>query len=265
MKLAVAASLALLAGLAVAGAEESVKVGYPYTNAPFAWLPGATALNYATLDPAGTAATGAVIDLTRAIATDAGIQIQFVPMPVGDLIPALMSSKVDVLVRLQIPSGPQTVIDLSGPVDTDSEGLIVPKSDTTPYRSWGDLPGTAIAAVAGTAAVGPLARSGLFTEIWTYPSGSEMYEAISSGDIDAGIAASAVGAAYLLRQGQYPNLQLVKSYQPRLPVVTAIGVRKGASDLLRKIDASLQKLRVNGVAQAIYAKYGIDQYLALPR
>ena len=264
VKLGVGLGIAFLANVGVADAQQVVKVGYPYANAPFASLPGATPANYATLDPVGTMAEGAIIDLTRAIAEDAGLQIQYVPMAVGDLIAGLASNRVDVLVRLQIPRDPQAVIDFSDPVDTDSDGLVVDKSDTTPYRSWNDLTGMVIGAVAGTAQVGPLERSGLFTQVKTFASGNEMYQAISSGQIKAGIAASAVGAAYLFQHDQYPNLQLVKSYQPHVAVVTAIGVRKDEADLLRRINTSLEKLRANGTAKLIYAKYGIDRYLATP-
>jgi len=260
----------LLSGVAVAtftstisaGAQQAVRVGYAYANPPFASLPGGTPANYATLDPSGVMAQGAAIDLIRAIARDAGFDVQFVPMPVGDLIPALLSKKVDALARVEIPGIAQKVIALSDPIDTDTDGLVVKKSDATPYASWAELRGSVIGAVAGTAEVGPLARSGLFPQVRTYASGSEMYQAISSGEIDAGVSASAVGAGYLFAHAEYPNLQLVESYKPQVAVVTAIAMRPDAADLLAKVDASLARLRRSGAAEMIYATYGIGQYLA---
>src|SRR5262245_11533137 len=91
VKLEIGIVIALLASVAVATAQQVAKLAHPYTNAPFASLPGATPATYATLDPSGTKAEGAIIDLTRAIAEDAGFQIQYVPMPVGDLIASLIS------------------------------------------------------------------------------------------------------------------------------------------------------------------------------
>jgi len=66
-----------------ASAEQLVRVGYAPFAAPLSSLPGATTDNYRTLDPSGTLAEGALIDLMNAIAKEVELQVQLVMVPGG--------------------------------------------------------------------------------------------------------------------------------------------------------------------------------------
>src|ERR1035441_4997314 len=93
-------------GLAIlpsaAFAQQVLKVGYAPFNAPFTSLPGARRDNYQTLDPNGTLAQGALVDLINAIAKDAGVQVQFIPVAVWDQAAALASNRIDQIGRAHV-------------------------------------------------------------------------------------------------------------------------------------------------------------------
>ena len=79
----------------VSSAEQLVRAGYPPFGAPLSSLPGATLDNYRTLDPSGTLAEGALIDLTNAIAKDARLLVRFVMVPGAEQVAALNSNKIN--------------------------------------------------------------------------------------------------------------------------------------------------------------------------
>ena len=79
--------------------------------------------------------------------------------------------------------------------------------------------------------------------------------AVSAGEIAAAVV-GVNGAAYDIRLGHFPNLQLVKSYQPLVNSVDAFSVRKGDGELLGKLNTSLAKLHANGTVKQIQKKYG---------
>jgi len=85
-----------------ANAQQVLKVGYPPFGAPLTSLPGATQDNYQTLDPSGTKAQGALIDLINAIGKDAGFQVQFVPVTVANSVAALTAKTVDIYANLTL-------------------------------------------------------------------------------------------------------------------------------------------------------------------
>jgi len=78
---------------------------------------------------------------------------------------------------------------------------------------------------------------------------------VSAGDIKAAVV-GVNGAAYEIKLGHFPELKLVKSYQPLLQSVDAFSVRKGDNELLNKINTSLAKLHANGTIKKILAAYG---------
>src|SRR5215510_6042462 len=101
---------AMLAIVDVIEAQQMVRVGYPPFASPIASLPGATPENYSTLDP--NAAQGAAIDLYKAIANDAGFQVQFLVFVSGQLPGALASNKIDTLLWGSSPAN-KAVMDFS--------------------------------------------------------------------------------------------------------------------------------------------------------
>jgi polar amino acid transport system substrate-binding protein len=235
---------------------QQVCFGYPPFGEPLAFLPGATPQNYSTLD--SNSAQGAMIDLYKAIANDAGFQVRFQSFVAGDLAGALSSGKVDVL-SAAISDRNQRVMEISEPIYADSEVLIAHKTDTTPYKTYADLKGQIVGSRTGTIYEDDLKKNGI--EVRSYVTGPELYNAVNAAEVKVAINTRYVPTAYALLRGAFPNVHIVKSYQAKFTDVTGIGTRKDQSALLGKINASLVKLKADGTVKAIFAKYGIADAL----
>jgi polar amino acid transport system substrate-binding protein len=246
-------AIMLLAG--AARAEQLVRAGYPPFAAPLSSLPGATQDNYRRLDPTGTLAEGALIDLMNAIAKDARLQVQFVMVPSTEQIAALNSKKIDLgLMLSQIGSGIDA--DFTEPLYQDSEALVVKKTDKKQYTSWEDLRGEVIAACGPVASAAQ--RSGIFKEVMIVPICGEVPQAVRDPEIKAGIKGSFIDTLYAQQHGVYePDVQMSMSYQPKFVAPRRFATRKDDA-LLSTVNASLAKLRNDGTLKMIFTKYGID-------
>jgi ABC-type amino acid transport substrate-binding protein len=245
----------LLSLAGASSAEELVRAGYAPFAAPLSSLPGATQDNYRRLDPSGTLAEGALIDLMNAIAKDARLQVQFVMVPGTEQIAALNSKRIDLaLIFNQIDSGIDA--DFTEPLYQDSEALVVKKTDKKQYTIWEDLRGEVIAAC------GPVAnaaqRSGIFKEVRIVSICGEVPQAVRDPEIKAGIKGSFIDTLYAQQHGVYePDVQISMSYQPKFVFQRRMATRK-VDARLSTINTSLAKLRNDGTLKMIFAKYGID-------
>jgi polar amino acid transport system substrate-binding protein len=222
-------------------------------------LPGATADNYRTLDPDGSKAQGAIIDLVNALAKDAGFQVRFVTTPGVEQIAALNSKNIDLATSLRIDQS--AGVDFTDPIFTDSEALLVKKSDGKQYTTWQDLKGEVIVTFKGSTLAEAAQKSGIFKEIRRVTTGREVSEAVRQPEIKAGLKGSFIGTLYEQQHGVYePDVQMSMSYQPTLITQLGFGSRKGDA-MLGKISTSLIKLKNDGTVKAIFAKYGIDGVL----
>jgi len=203
-------------------------------------------------------AQGAVIDLYRAIANDAGFQLQFLALVSGGLPGALAAHKIDTFVSVSSLAN-KALMAISEPIFADSEVLIANKSDTTPYKTYADLKGQVVGSRTGSIYEDDMKKDGL--EVRSYVTGPELYKAVNAGEVKVAINTRYIPTAHALLQGQYPNVQIVKSYQAKFLDVLGIATSKNRRPLLEKIDTSLAKLKANGAVRSIFARYGIADAL----
>jgi polar amino acid transport system substrate-binding protein len=210
-------------------------------------------------DAASNSERGIAIDLVAEIGKDAGYSIQLVPMPtIVGLIPALLANKIDVIAANMLVSPErQALIDFSEPLFVAGDGLTVLKSDTKDYKSLEDLKGDVIGTQSGTPFVPLIQKTELFPDLKLYTSVPEAMQAVSDRQIKAAVVGS-LTAAYEQQLGHFQNLRIVKSYRSLITGPDALGVRKTDGELLKKINASLDKLKTNGMMSSIFAKYGIE-------
>ena len=149
------------------------------------------------------------------------------------------------------------VIDFSGPVYTYGEGLIVPKSDSKDYKAFADLKGEAVGAQKGTAFVEPLQKSGLFSDVKIYDTIPAILADVNTGRLKAGFADKPI-LAYNIKQGMFPEVRLVNSYDSTITGSVVIGVRKSDPDLLAKINTALDQITRDGRLKKILEKWGLD-------
>src|SRR5712692_5766825 len=245
----VQAAVAVLAlAAAVPGsAQQVLKVGSTPTGIPFTFL-----------DTKNNSIQGVMVDLITEIGKDAGFQVQIEPMQFSALIPSLTSSKIDIISAAMFATAVRKeVIDFSDPVYTYGEGLLVPRTDAKAYTSQEDLKGEVVGAQVGTAFVDALKKTGLFSEVKVYDTIPDILRDVNTGRLKAGFADYPI-LAYNLKQGGFPEVRLVESYKATILGSVGIGVRKSDGELLKKIDAGLAKLKVDGRLKTILAKWGLE-------
>jgi hypothetical protein len=79
---------------------------------------------------------------------------------------------------------------------------------------------------------------------------------VNAGRLKAGFGDYPI-LAYNLKQGGFPEARIVESYKPTMIGSVGIGVRKGDTELLAKINTSLAKLKANGTVEKILDKWGL--------
>jgi polar amino acid transport system substrate-binding protein len=229
-----------------ARAEGVLKVGSTPTGVPFTFL-----------DTKTNTIQGIMVDLITALGKDVGFGVEIVPMQFSTLIPALTSSKIDIIAAAMFATPARAqIIDFTDTVITYGEGLVVPAADKTDYTTMAELKGKVVGAQVGTAFVEPLQKSGLFPEVKIYDTIPDILRDVNAGRIGAGFADYPI-VAYNLQLGGFPNSRLVRTYKPTIPGSVGIGLRKG--DPLRdKLNASLVKLKADGSVGKILAKWGLE-------
>lgn len=244
-----AAAFTVVTALCAHGAswaqDKVLKVGSTPTGVPFTFL-----------DTKTNTIQGIMIDLMNAIAADAGFKIEIEATPFSALIPSLTSNKIDIIAAaMYITPVRAEVIDFSKPIYTYGEGLMVSKKDTRNYTKLEDMKGYTVGAQKGTAYVEPLQKSGLFAEVKIYDSIPAIMSDVNNGRIQAGFADKPI-VGYNLQQGMFSESRLVKDYPSTMSGSVGIGVRKTDGELLKRINASLEKLQKNGTVDKILAKWG---------
>jgi polar amino acid transport system substrate-binding protein len=240
----------------VADVPRVVRVGYPPFGPPVTFLPAATPENYATLDP--NSAQGAVIDLYKAIANDVGFQVQFLAFVSGQLPGALAAKKIDTLVWVSSPAN-KALMEISESIFADSEVLIANKNDARPYKTYADLKGQIVGSRTGSIYEDDMKKNGL--KVRSYVTAPEIYKAVNAGEVKVAINTRYISTAYALLDDQYPNVQIVKSYQAKFSDVLGVATSKDRIALFERMTTSLAKLKRNGVVKAIFASYGVADAL----
>lgn len=238
----------LFAVASLAHAQEKVlKVGSTPTGTPFTFL-----------DTKTNTIQGVMVDLIQEVAKDAGFKVEIEAMQFSTLVASLTSNKIDIISAAMYITPPRKeVIDFSRPIYSYGEGLFVSKKDTKDYVAFADMKGLAVGAQLGTAYVEPLQKTGLFTDVKVYKTIPDILADVNAGRIQAGFGDYPI-VAYNIQQGLFPDVRLVKSYKPTIVGSIGIGVRKTDQELLKKIDASLEKFEKNGTIKKILAKWGLE-------
>jgi polar amino acid transport system substrate-binding protein len=213
-------------------------------------------------DKSTGALSGVAVDLMNAVAKDAGLRVEYQVMVFADLIPAVVSAKIDVIAsNMAITPERAEKVDFSNTIyNPPTETMVVQASDTTAYRSLADLKDLPVGAQKGSIQLALLQRTGGFSEIKIYPTEKDAWDAVRSGEVKAAVTPGG-DTIFSAKQGLLPNLRIVSSYvsaspKPRM----GFAVQKGKSELLGKINVSLAKLEADGTVKAIFLKYGVDDW-----
>ncbi len=200
------------------------------------------------------------MDLIRAIAEVEGMDIKISPLGFDALIPAVQAGTVDCCISaMTIKEDRAKVVDFSTPYFT--AGLIVAVAqNNTDIKGLDDLKGKRLAAEVGTtgldASNGVKAKDAK-TTVKVFDSVGEAFMELEKGGVDAVINDMPVTSYYIQTKGKEKVKTVGSVFQAEDQY--GIGVKKGNTELLNKINDGLAKLKENGKYDEIYKKWFGEQ------
>ena len=237
-------AIALSAG---AHAQQVIKVGSTPTGIPFTFL-----------DTKTNTIEGAMVDIIKEVGKEAGFTVQIEPMPFSALIGSLTSKRIDLVsAAMFITPARQEVVAFSEPIYRYGEGLMLNnKTEKKTYAGFTDFKGLTVGVQVGTAFVDPLKKTEGIKEVKLYDGSQDLIRDLNAGRLDAGLLDYPI-AAYILSQGNNPNVSLDKSYKPTVMGSIGIAANKDNPELLAKVNTALAKLKANGTVDSILKKWGL--------
>jgi polar amino acid transport system substrate-binding protein len=237
-------TIALSAG---AFAQQVIKVGSTPTGIPFTFL-----------DTKTNTIEGAMVDIIKEVGKEAGFTVQIEAMPFSALIGSMTSKRIDLVsAAMFITPARQEVLAFSEPIYRYGEGLMLSnKTEKKTYTGFADFKGLTVGVQVGTAFVEPLKKTEGIKEVKLYDGSQDMIRDLNAGRLDAGLLDYPI-AAYILSQGNNPNVSLDKSYKPTVMGSIGIAANKDNPELLAKVNTALAKLKANGTVDTILKKWGL--------
>lgn len=239
-----AGCLALLAWWAVAAAAaQRVLVVGIYGSALSGWNPRAAAWG------------GPIPDFLASLAKDDGLRIDLRPMQFYELIPALVSGRIDVVATNFVPTAERrAVVDFSDPCFSYRDVAIVAAGDPPKLASVADFKGLRVAVKRDSPFIEKLEQAGAAV---IEAAGIEpVLPDVASGEVDA-VVSTGPNAVEALRRAPDPGLAIISSYPALLVASVRLMVRHGDAALLADLDREIAKLRADGAEDALAAKWGL--------
>lgn len=216
-----------------------------------------TGMPFTFLDAKTNTIQGVMVDLIQAVGKDVGFEPKINAMAFSTLISSLQTKRIDIISAGMIKTEERAkIVSFSDPLLAYGEGLVVQDSDKKDYTGFADMKGMTVGIQLGTAYVAPARSSGMFKEIKQYDSSANMLKDLQNGRVDAVLLDYPI-AHRTLQQPSFDGLRLVQSYKPVVVSDVGLVVRKDDKELLDTLNASIAKLKKEGVVQDILKKWGL--------
>lgn len=234
---AVAAALSF--GALTADAEEVLRFGTEPTFAPFEF------------SDQNNKVIGYDVDIIDAIAKEAGFKVEIVSMPFDGLIPALMTSQLD-LVAAGMTITPERAqkVDFTAPYYNSGLSAVILKSNANKFKKLDDLSKSRLCGQIGNTGV-DFAKK-LSGNVAAFNTHAEAFMELKSKGCDAVVTDRPVNEYFLSSQ---KNDDYVEINEFAESAQFGIAVKKGNSDLLGQLNDGLKKIRENGVFAEIHKKW----------
>jgi len=200
------------------------------------------------------------MDLIRAVGAAAGYDVKINTLGFDALIPAVQAGTVDCCISaMTIKEDRAKVIDFSKPYF--QAGLIIAVDQKTEgIKTLDDLKGKRLAAEVGT--TGLDASNGIKakdpkTTVKVFDSVGEAFMELEKGGVDAVINDMPVTSYYIKTKGK-DKVKMVGEVFSATDQY-GIGVKKGNTEVLTKINEGLDKVKASGEYDKIYKKWFGDQ------
>ena len=218
---------------------------------------------FTSLNPDTQKAEGLEVEINEAAFKWAGItNLKYEVMPYGQLIPAMLAKRIDVLTATHITPDRLKVISFSGPAYWYGPAIMVKAGNPEGVKSYDDLKGKQVGAIAGSAADEYMRKIG--AEVVPFQTDAEQFSAVATGRVTAIVDDDTKISLFLAANADSP-LELLKGVKVPDELIFKYGygyVRAG----LRKEDCSLRvalsqglaEARGNGEVSALLKKYGFS-------
>jgi ABC-type amino acid transport substrate-binding protein len=206
------------------------------------------------------------VDLARALADAMKVKLEIVPMPFGELLPALEQNKVDlVLSGLSITPERTEMVSFVGPYMMSGKSIltknsVLAKIEASKDFNRKDLKLAALSKSTSASFVQAVAPDAQLIEVASYDEGVAM---VKDGRVDALVADMPVCVLSVLR---YPDAGLTTLERPLTVEPVGIAVGKNDPQFFNLVDNYLRAYEKTGILGKIRAKWFEDSswVVALP-
>lgn len=202
----------------------------------------ATGVPFSFIDVKTNMLTGAMVDIVKAVAGEASLQIDLRVTAFAALIPSLTSGKIDIISAAMLKTtAREKVVDFSEPVYSYGAGLVVLVNDTKNYQRIEDLKGLTVGVQVGTRFFEQLQAAGA-KQVKTYDSLMDMLRDLSVERINAAYGDAPI-LAYELGQLKVQKARLAQSFKPPSIEDVCLVVRKNELELLGRLNAAVKRIK----------------------
>lgn len=215
----------------------------------------ATGVPFSFIDMKTHELTGAMVDIARAVAAEAGFAVQMQVTAFSALIPSLTARKIDIIsaAMLRTPAR-EAVVAFSAPVYAYGGAVAVRAGDTAANSSLSQLRGRRVGAQVGTRFVDQLASAGV-ESVKTYDNLADCLRDLRLGRLDA-VFGDAPIIRYYLRVTGTDQIRLDESYRPADLEEVCLVLRKDDPALLTRVNAAIAQIRSTKIA-GIVRQWGL--------
>lgn len=191
------------------------------------------------------------IDMMKAIADEAGLDITFKTMDFKGIIPGLKSGRWDMgIAGISITEERKKSIDFSDPYF--KSGIIVAVQEgNTNIKSLDDLAGKTVSTRQGSTSQKYLKENAPKAEIKAFPKITQGYQELATGRVDATLY-DEPNLKYYIKQNAKGKIKTVGEKLTAEPYAIAF---QQDSDLVGKVNKALQTIKDNGTYDDIYKKW----------
>ena len=235
------ASSLFIAGCGNTGTSQKTwRVGTDATYAPFGFK------DQQTGDLAGFD-----IDIIKAIAKEEGLKVEVQNLNFDALLPALQTNTLDVAISdMTISEERAKQVDFSNSYYIAGSGLVVNLANTD-IKAFSDLPGKRIGVSIGSTG-SEIASKIPNAQIREFNNIVDAFLELQNGGVDVVINDTPVNEYYVNTKGKGIAKVVGEDYEA---APLGIAVKKGNTELLKKINDGLGKIKANGEYAKIYKKW----------
>lgn len=200
---------------------------------------------------------GFEIDVAQRLASDLGVEVQFVQRPFSGLIPSLLAGESDVIISgLSITTQRAKLVSFSRPYAHSEVNFLARTSDGAAVSAAdADVAGATIGVVGGTVAEFAASQAFGLAAIRHYDADASLRDAMLSGEI-SGLVASSPLPELIVASG---TDELAIGDTPLLRTAEAFAVRPDSARLLNLLDSWIYEKEAGGFLERLHA-YWFDSH-----